>query len=148
MEVILPIAAFVAIAVLARMNTPVSGILRAFWNLSFTFCSLIPFCGWAANFIIADEKTKKAKDELARDGARRDADAWGDVARSAQNSVDADAARRTQAAAQRHQTEEDLRTRSYQANGTRDVHVNSDGTRARYGQNSDWENVNEFKEKM
>ena len=73
-EVIIAIAAVIAIRIIAGMKIPVlSPILRGIWNISFKITSFIPFFGWLANFIIADTaKEKKDKEEFINIGETAD----------------------------------------------------------------------------
>lgn len=81
-EVIIAIAAVIAIRIIAGMKIPVlSPILRGIWNISFKITSFIPFFGWLSHFIIADTaKEKKEKKDFIDIGETADslvADAFG-----------------------------------------------------------------------
>ena len=51
---------------LARKDTLLGHIIKAWWNISLTIVSIIPFCGWLARFMIADnaEEEKVKKDQI------------------------------------------------------------------------------------
>ena len=73
-EVIIAIAAVIAIRIIAGMKIPVlSPILRGIWNISFKITSFIPFFGWLSHFIIADTaKEKKEKEDFIDIGETAD----------------------------------------------------------------------------
>ena len=45
---------------IAKKDTLLGHIIKAWWNISLTIVSIIPFCGWLARFIIADNKEEEA----------------------------------------------------------------------------------------
>lgn len=81
-ELIIALVVIVVWRIIAGMKVPVlSPVLRAIWNISFTFSSFIPFFGWAANFIIADtEEEQRQKEDMIDIGETADSlvsDAFG-----------------------------------------------------------------------
>ena len=62
---------YVAVRILAER------FCRGFWNISFKLCSMIPFLGWTAHFIIADTAQEKAsKKGYQEEGQKRDSAAY------------------------------------------------------------------------
>lgn len=45
---------------LAKKDTLLGHIIKAWWNISLTIVSIFPFCGWLARFMIADNEEEEA----------------------------------------------------------------------------------------
>lgn len=143
--VVLAMAAWVAIGLIARTDTLIGKILRVWWNITFSIAAIIPFCGWMTHFVITKtDEEKKAKKELVDAGEANDNSAWSSVEESARKSIEAEEARRAKLEAERKAVEEDLQRRAYQSLGRTDVQVNSDGSKAKIG-NGDYISVEEMK---
>lgn len=146
--IIIAVAVWVAIGLIARTDTIVGKILRVIWNVTFSIAAIIPFCGWMTHFVITkNEDEKRAKEELVRAGEANDGSAWSSVEESARRSVEADEARRNALEANRKAIEEDLQRRAYQSLGRTDVSVNSDGSMAKIG-DGEYISVEEMKKKL
>jgi len=150
--IIIAIIIWIGIRILAGMNIPViSIILRTWWNISFKIASFIPFCGWMTCFIIAkNEKERKEKEMWKKTGEETDNAAADMLERAAERdraALEAEQARIAQKEAERKELEEDLRARTYRKYGTRDVHVNSDGSRVKVG-GGEYIPTEEFKRKL
>lgn len=48
---------------LAKKDNLLGHIIKAWWNISFTIMSYIPFCGWMARLIIADDDDERTLKE-------------------------------------------------------------------------------------
>ena len=151
--IIIALIVLVAIRIIAGLNIPIlSTILRAWWNISFKIAAFIPFCGWMAHLIITkgDEQAEAEKEHYVNVGRETD-NATGEMlersAARAKAEEEAYQARRAQEEAERNALEEDLRRRTYNAYGTRDVHLNSDGSKVRVG-DSDYVSTEEFKRSL
>lgn len=150
---IIAVVIFVAIRVLAGLNIPVlSTIMRAWWNISFSLAAYIPFCGWMTHLIITkgDKAAEANKARLVEIGRQTDDATAEMLERSAERAKAEQAAYEAQRAeeeANRKALEEDLRGRAYNAYGTRDVHLNSDGSKVRVG-DGDFVSTEEFKKSM
>lgn len=74
---IIAILIVILIRILAKQKNPLGRFCRGFWNISFKLCSMIPFFGWMAHFIIADTAQEKAsKKGYQEDGQKRDSAAY------------------------------------------------------------------------
>lgn len=137
---------------IAGTDTTIGRICFLIWNTMFKLAAFIPFCGWMTCFIITknDEKAKTEKEyyvQMGKEAVDRDIEFWD---RKAQRERDEENARQeqlTRQAAARRELEEDLRGRAYRKLGTRDVHLNRDGTMVKVG-DSDYMSVEQFKRKM
>ena len=146
--VLIAIAAWIAIGLIARTDTIIGKILRVIWNVTFSIAAIIPFCGWMTHFVITKtDEEKIAKEELVREGEANDGSAWSSVEESARRSVEADEARRNALEANRKSVEEDLQRRAYQSLGRTDVYVNNDGSMAKIG-DGEYIPVEEMKKKF
>lgn len=146
--VVIAVVLVVLIRVLAGMDIPiVSTILRAWWNISFKIAAYIPFCGWMAHFIITkgDAAAQAEKELYVKIGKDADQVASDYLQQQAQKAREEEQARqeRLKEEAARKELQEDLRRRA----GTRDVHLNSDGSRVRVG-DGEYMTVEEFKKSL
>ena len=143
---IIAIVIWVAIAIVARLNIPViSPIVRWVWNIFFTFAAFIPFCGWMTIFIVAkDEDEKKAKKEIVETGLANDGDIIDDVAGASEREQKEREAYETQKKAEREALEKDLSKRAYEAFGTSNITLNSDGSMVKI-ENGEYMSVDAFK---
>lgn len=151
--IIIPVAVLVGIAVIARLNIPIlSAVLRWFWNISFTIAAFIPFCGWMSRFIITkgDKDAAAMKEELRNIGRETDDNAFDALGQSGER-IQAELEERQEQTAleeeERRAQEEELRADAYRKYGTRDVHLNSDGSKVRVG-NGDYVSTEEFKKSL
>lgn len=70
---------------IARKDTLLGRIIKGWWNLSLTIVSIIPFCGWLARFMIADNKEERAiKERQIQIGEDADSIAAESMSRSAE----------------------------------------------------------------
>lgn len=149
-QIIIAFIIFIAIRIIAGLNIPIlSAVLRAWWNISFKIAAFIPFCGWMTHLIITkgDKQAKIEKEHYVNIGRETDDATAEMLERSAERAKAEEAARqvqREQEEANRRALEEDLRSRAYNKYGTRDVHLNSDGSKVRIG-DSDFVSTEEFK---
>ena len=150
---IIAIIILVVFRVVAGLNIPIiSTILRCWWNLSFKLAAFIPFCGWMSHLIITkgDKNAEAEKEHYVNIGRETDnatADMLEQSAARAKAEQEAYQAQLAQEEANRKALEEDLRGRAYRELGTRDVNLNSDGSKAKIG-NSDYIPTEELKEKL
>lgn len=73
MPIIIPVAVWIGIRIIAGTNTIIGRIFRWFWNLSFSIAAHVPFCGWMSRFIIAKTEEEKAyKEDIVRTGDEND----------------------------------------------------------------------------
>ncbi len=150
---IIAIILFVSIRIVAGLNIPIlSTIIRAWWNISFKIASFIPFCGWMAHFIITkgDPQAEAEKAHYVEVGRQTDDATIDMLEQSAEREKAQQAAyeaEQAQREANRRALEDDLRARAYNKYGTRDVHLNSDGSMAKIG-NGDYVPVNDLKEHL
>lgn len=151
-KVIIPIAIWIAWAILARLDIPVlSAILRTIWNFSFMLAAYIPFCGWMAHFIIAKgDYWREVKSEYVSIGnATDDATAKSmeeySEKRKAELEAQQEEIRRKQE--ERKALEDELNASAYRKYGSRNVTLNSDGTLAKIG-DGDYVSVEELKKDL
>lgn len=143
----------VVIRVLAGLNIPIiSTVLRWWWNIGLKIAAYIPFCGWMSRFIITkgDERAEAEKAHYVNVGRETDKATGEMVERAAARAKaeqEADRARRAQEEANRKELEENLRGRAYREWGTRDVHLNSDGSKVRIG-DGDYMSIKEFEDSL
>lgn len=151
---IIAIIILVAIRVIAGLHIPIlSAVIRAWWNISFKIAAFIPFCGWMSHFIIVEKGDAAAEAEkehyvsVGQDTDKATADMLEESAARAKAEQEAYEAQRAQEEESRRAMEEDLRNRAYNALGTRDVHLNSDASKVRVGDN-DFVPIDEFKKSL
>lgn len=105
---------------------------RYSWNVACSILSIIPGCGWIANFIITkDASTKK---DLVQAGEQWDKEYAEQLEREEQE-------RRVEEERQmeeRQEMEEDLRKKVWKEQGRTDVVFNSDSSRWRYSDEDVW----------
>ncbi len=134
---------------LAHSKTPLGGMVRAIWNFEFELASLIPGFGWFfALFVIADsDEELKAKEELLKDTAERDAARADTLEKQYKREQEEYWNRLAQDEAARRAKEDELRGAAYRKYGTRNVQLNSDGSRAKMG-NGDWVPTSELEKSL
>ena len=144
------IAILVEMRIVAGMDIPVlSIIIRTWWNLSFKLAAFIPFCGWMSHLIIVKKGDKAAEAEkehfvnIGRETDNATSDMFERSAARAKAEQEAYELQRQQEEANRKALEEDLRARA----GTSDLHLNSDGSKARVG-DSDFIPTEELKKNL
>lgn len=146
--VIIAVAVWIAIRIIAGTNTGIGMVFRWFWNLSFTIASYIPFCGWMAHFIIAKDDAEKArKEEMIKVGEQTDQSTADYLEKKAQQEK-AEAAAREAEAAQREQERRNLQDELRAKTNNPDLSLNSDGTMARPSRDADFVPVNEIKKSL
>lgn len=133
----------------AKKNEGTFGhLVRVWWNTSFKVSSWIPFFGWMANFIITDdEEEKKLYKEIGQNADNFGAEMLAESAERAKRREAEFQASLTQEEAERKKLEEDLQSMAYREIGTRDVHLNKDGSKVRVGE-GEYMSVEEFKRQM
>ena len=137
---------------LAHSKTPLGGMVRAIWNTMYELASLIPGFGWFfALFVIADsDEELKGKEQLLKDTAERDA-AHADTLEQRKQAYEREQeeywSRLAQDEAARRAKEDELRGAAYRKYGSRDVQLNSDGSRAKMG-DGDWVPTSELEKSL
>ena len=137
---------------LGHSKTKIGIIVKAIWNFNMWLGSLIPGLGWFYSFfVIADtEEDLKAKEQMRKDAQERDA-AYADKFEQHKQAYEREQEeyfnRLAQDEAARRAKEDELRGDAYRKYGTRDVRLNSDGSRAKMG-NGDWVPTNELEKSL
>lgn len=143
----------VVLRIVAGLNIPViSKIIRCWWNLGFKIAAHIPFCGWMSHLIITkgDKNAEAEKSHYVNIGRKTDniaVDMLEQSAARAKAEQEAYQAQLAQEEAERRALEEDLRGRAYRTLGTRDVQLNSDGSKAKVG-DGDYISTEELKKEL
>lgn len=148
---VLIVAIIVALRLLAKAPGIIGKIFKGWWNISFKLCAMIPGLGWMTHFIIADDAaSREEKERLKRQGKKSDDFLVDSVNAAASRQQAEEEARQARYAAEQRalqEQEEDLRRMAYRKYGTRDVQLNSDGSKARIN-GSDWISSDELEREL
>lgn len=137
---------------LGHSKTTIGRIVKMFWNFSITLGTIVPVFGrFFALFLIADsDEELKAKEQILKDADKRDA-AYMDTLEQRKQAYEREQEeywnRLAQDEAARRAKEDELRGAAYRKYGSRDVQLNSDGSRAKMG-DGDWVPTSELEKSL